>query len=142
MKKVTKIFSFLAVLVLFVFANTSFKLYQCNNIIKSRCIPALKPYIHNGQFNTISLMPGESASTVVSFYSGHTYRISACAQNDVPGTHFEIKTPNDQVLYSSKDQDNTWDFQVSSTRKLIIDIVSENGAEQEACVGLAIGFLE
>ncbi len=119
---------------------SSFKLYECNEVVKNKCIPSLETFIHNGQFSSIKLAPGESSQTLVSFYSGHTYRIAAFDKTSSANTYFQVKTPSNQLLYSSKDKGPTWDFKVESSRKLIIDVISDKTLQEESCIGVVVGF--
>ena len=124
------------------FAVTSFKEADCKKGMKGFCMQKLKPFVHNGQFNSLSLLPGESISTNMSFYAGHTYRIVTCNETQLGGVYFEIKTLDDQVLYSSKDKANIWDFTIERTANLKVDVYSGASSDplNEGCVGLLIGF--
>ena len=118
---------------------------QCKSFTKKKCMPDLLPYIHNGQLNSISLFPGESASLKVPFYSGQDYRIMACAHKLLGDVYFEVKTSDDNPVYNSQGKSNAWDFNVASTQELTIDVyVAEDEAASEmaqsGCVAVLVGF--
>ncbi len=133
----------LPILVLFSFLYYSFTPTNCNTALRNKCIKELTPYIHNGQLNSMSVFPGEKVSTVVSFYSGHKYRIVSCNDGS-KNTYFEVKTTSDKVLYSSKGKESDfWDFSVTSTRNLIIDVQMEDESDnKEGCIGVVVGYTE
>lgn len=123
---------------------TSFEASNCNQTMKNDCKKILSPFIHNGQFNTLALAPGESISAHMTFYSGHKYRILTCHQGQAQDVYFEVKTNEDQVVYSSKDKENKWDFALESSANLRVDVyrAKEASDDSPACVGLLIGFQE
>lgn len=129
----------------FLFSNSSYS--QCKSFTKKKCMPELEPYIHNGQLNSVNLFPGESASLTIPFYSGQEYRILACAHKILgDGVYFEVKNSKDKLIYSSKDKSSAWDFKVSSTQDLVVDVfVPENTSvegdmAQSGCISLLVGF--
>jgi len=126
------------------FTTSSFTPFGCTDIIKSSCVPNLQPFLHNGQVNSVILNPGESSSTVLSFYSGNTYRLATCANGNAAEVYFEVSSPNsDKILYSSKDKQNSsWDFKVENSRKLVVNVVAPKNLTGETCVGLSVGFLQ
>ena len=120
---------------------------QCKSFTKKKCMPELEPFIHNGQLNSVNLFPGESASLAIPFYAGQEYRILACSHKVLgEDVYFEVKNSKDKLIYSSKGKKTTWDFKVSSTQELIIDIFVPTGAKvegdlaQSGCVSLLVGF--
>lgn len=117
---------------------------NCNQSMKDKCKKVLSPYIHNGQFNTLALQAGQSISANMTFYSGHKYRILTCHQGELNEVYFDVKTEQDQVIYSSKGKDNLWDFAVESSTNLKVQIYRESSVSSNdlACVGVLIGFKE
>ena len=130
----------------------SFGLYtqgnaQCKTFTKKECMPLLKPYIHNGQMNNITLFPGEEASLVQTFYSGQDYRIQLCNQENLgDSVYFEIYTQDEQKVYTTQNQEtNSWDFNVANTQNLKITVIVPNAKpldeiEQNGCVAILVGF--
>lgn len=121
---------------------------QCTSFTKKKCMPELLPYIHNGQMNTVTLGPGESASTKASFYSGQEYRIFICPHKILEGVYFEVLNSENVMVYSSKDSKKEyWDFNVKSTQELSINVFvppseAPNGMVQSGCISMLIGFKE
>lgn len=120
---------------------------QCKTFTKKECMPLLKPYIHNGQMNNITLFPGEDASLVQTFYSGQNYRIRLCAQENLgDSVYFKIITEDGQLVYTTRNEDVLyWDFNVAHTQNLKITVVAPNvkainGIEQNGCVAILVGF--
>lgn len=121
---------------------------QCTSFTKKKCMPELLPYIHNGQMNTVDLAPGESASTKASFYSGQDYRILVCPHKILENVYFEVRTSDDEMVYSSKDsKKEEWNFNVASTQELTINVYvpsaeAANGIVQSGCIAVLVGFKE
>lgn len=119
---------------------------QCTSFTKKKCMPELLPYIHNGQMNTVNLLPGESASTRASFYSGQDYRILVCPNKILENVYFEVRNSDDEMVYSSKEsKKEDWKFNVASTQELTINVfVPKTDADnpQAGCVAVLIGFKE
>ncbi len=124
--------------------NSSFVRFGCYDLLDNKCVPALKPYLHNGQVNSATISAGERASTVLSFYSGNTYRISSCVADQNDQVHFEVRTAKSgKLLYSSKGKEKaSWDFKLEASRKLVVDVIASDELKQKACVGISVGFLE
>lgn len=126
-------------------AISSFTPADCKNSLKNQCKSRLNPFVHNGQFNTLNLQAGEQISTYMSFYQGHTYRIVTCQNNpSEEAFYFEVKTTEDQLLYSSKGKANYWDFKSEITTNLKIEVhaAGDPSNESASCVGVIIGFQE
>ncbi|MDA9563099.1 hypothetical protein N9R81_00325 [Flavobacteriales bacterium] len=110
-------------------------------------MPLLKPYIHNGQMNNITLFPGEDASLVQTFYSGQNYRLQLCSQENLgDSVYFKVITEDNDVVYSTQHQNEQfWDFNVANTQNLKITVVVPDSRpadeiEQNGCVAVLIGF--
>lgn len=138
----------LAVLSLFLFV--SYSSAQCKRYTKKECFPKIKPFIYNGQLNSAILMPGEKAELMMTFNSGQDYRILACAEEKLGVLGLKVMDKNKNVLFYNKEEDKYsqfWDFNVSSTQELIIEISideidSPNNLVPEGCVSVLIGFKE
>lgn len=126
---------------------------QCKGFAKKKCLPELKPFIHNGQLNSTTLMEGESAELVMTFHAGQQYRVMICAQSSLKNVSFKMMDMNREILFSSDDEKDArhWDFNVNATQQMII-LVSvpkpgkHNAAKltgtlvQSGCVALLVGF--
>lgn len=119
---------------------------QCNQFTKKKCIPQLTPFVHNGQLNSASLGAGETAELELTFYGGQEYRILVCAQDIFKGVHFILKDKSGKELFNSKDKsEQYWDFKVSSTQQLTLEVVTEasenqSGMVESGCVSVLVGF--
>lgn len=120
---------------------------QCKSFAKSKCLPDLAPYIHNGQMNGATMMAGEKAELQMSFYAGQDYRLMVCAQPILGDVAFRLLDKNKKVVFNSKDHKNVffWDFNVASTQQMILEIdVPESSAKHgmipSGCVNILLGF--
>ena len=119
---------------------------QCNAFTKKKCMPALSPYIHNGQLNSVALTPGEDAELVITFYSGQDYRLLVCYQEVLGDVSFKVLDSQHTQLFDSKeDKVNQWDFNVKSTQQLIVQVIippakSKTGIVDQGCVSVLVGF--
>lgn len=121
---------------------------QCKNFTKRKCIPQMAPYINNGQYNGATLFEGESASVMMTFYSGQDYRLIVCGQDILGDVLFEIKDEDGNVLYDNKDKGTgIWDFNVASTQQLMVQVTcppsrNTHDLKNSGCVSILVGFLE
>lgn len=119
---------------------------QCNAFAKKKCMPILNPYIHNGQLNSTSLTPGETAELVMSFHAGQEYRVLTCAQEVLGEVWFRILDSQHNPLFNSKEaKDNKFDFNVATSQQLIVEVnvpsqKSKHGIVEEGCVSVLVGF--
>lgn len=118
---------------------------QCNGFTKKKCMPTLAPYIHNGQLNSTTLMAGETAELLMTFYSGQDYRISVCGQEQLGKIQFNLLDVNKKLLFSSKDHSlaTTWDFNVKSTQQIIVEVIVPEvkaAIAPSGCVAVLVGF--
>lgn len=112
-------------------------------------MPNLAPYLHNGQLNSTVLFQGETATLLMTFYSGQDYRILVCHHKLLEGTYFTVSDTDDNLIYSSKDKDsNQWDFNVVATQQLHIQVLVPEmkmmftDMVQSGCVSVMLGFRE
>jgi len=126
---------------------------QCKGFAKRKCLPSLKPFIHNGQLNSTTLMEGESAELVMTFHAGQQYRVKVCVQTSLDNVSFIMMDMDREVIFDSQEQKGAeyWDFNVNATQQMII-LVSvpkpgkHSSAElsgtllQSGCIALLVGF--
>ena len=131
----------------FLFLSVNYANAQCKNFTLKKCMPGLAPFLHNGQLNSTTLSPGESAEMQMTFYSGQEYRILVCGQEILGKVGFKITDMNKKSLFDSREHDHApyWDFKMESTQQIIIEVIvpsskSENDLEQSACVSMLIGY--
>jgi hypothetical protein len=123
---------------------------QCKSFTKKRCLPQLNPYFHNGQLNSATLMAGEKAELLMTFYSGQDYRLSVCAQPVFENVIFRVLDKNRKQIYSSENHNsNNWDFHMATTQQLFIEVSVPNSANktkmiaemvESGCVSVLVGF--
>ena len=126
---------------------------QCKGFAKRKCMPELKPFIHNGQLNSTTLMEGESAELVMTFHSGQQYRVMVCAQESLKKVGFKMMDMDRELLFNNEDQNNSdhWDFNVNATQQMIIlvsvpkpgkhaDANLPGSLVQSGCIALLVGF--
>ena len=126
---------------------------QCKGFAKRKCLPELKPFIHNGQLNSTTLMEGESAELVMTFHAGQQYRVMVCAGQSLKNVGFKMMDIDREVIFDSEEQDGAkyWDFNVNATQQMIIMVtVPKPGKHasanlpgtlvQSGCVALLVGF--
>ena len=126
---------------------------QCKGFAKKKCLPALKPFIHNGQLNSTTLMPGESAELVMTFHAGQQYRVMICAQSLLKNVTFKMMDMDREILFNSEDESDAknWDFNVNATQQMIILVSVPKAGKHDAakltgsmsisgCVALLVGF--
>jgi len=130
---------------------TSFS--QCKGFAKRKCLPELKPFIHNGQLNSTTLMEGESAELVMTFHAKQQYRVLICGQESLDKVSFIMMDMDREILFDSEDEGNStlWDFNVNATQQMIILVSVPKPKKhsnaniagtlvQSGCVALLVGF--
>ena len=125
---------------------------QCKRYTKKYCLPALSPYLHNGQLTSAILNPGDSADVAMTFNAGKEYRILVCNQEQIGKVQFKILDKSRIILYKSdpNDENAYWDFKVTNTQQLIIQLtvpamdknVQKLDLVPNGCVSLLVGFKE
>ncbi len=122
---------------------------QCKFFTQRKCLPALEPYVNNGQVNTTTLFEGDSADLKMTFYSEQQYRLLVCAHGSLgEGVVLKVKDSDDVLMYDSEDKgESAFDFMVNSTQDLTVTIMAPKSEEdyldmpRSGCVSVALGFL-
>ncbi len=146
MRKTVLKYSVAIFFIVFAFAiNTASA--QCKNFTMKKCMPGLAPFLHNGQLNSTTLSPGESAEMQMTFYSGQEYRLLICGQEILGAISFKVSDMDKKPLFDSKEHNNasSWDFKMTSTQQIVIEVVvpnskSTNDLNQSACVSMLVGY--
>jgi hypothetical protein len=143
MKPSKKIVLFTALAALFSFQAKA----QCKRFTKKNCLPALTPFVYNGQLTSALMSPGETAEIVMTFTPGHNYRLLFCGQEVIGNLLFKIMDKNHKVIYERKKADEKpyFDFNVTSTQQFIIEVYipekeTPNGLVPSGCVSLMVGY--
>ncbi len=124
---------------------------QCKRYTKKNCLPSLAPYTHNGKLISAIFNPGETADIELTFNAGKQYRVLVCSQELIGKVQFKVLDKTRKILFESdKEAENPyWDFKVSNTQELIIQVSvpeMENQKSQltqltpNGCVAVMIGF--
>ena len=145
MNRITKTLTILAlVIALPVVVNA-----QCKGFTKKECLPAIKPFVYNGQLNSAVLNEGDVAELLLTFYSGQDYRIYVCSQELLGNVEFKLLDTDRNTIFYNKDHDfvKFWDFKSNATQQLIVQVripASETQTEivQSGCVSILVGFKE
>ena len=145
MMKIFRIYSILALLVI---ASGNNGNAQCKAFSKKTCLPELGSYTHDGNYHAAVLVEGEEAELYKTFYSDMDYRLAICGEETLPQIEFIVFDANREVLYSSKEGNNskTWDFKLQSSQQLRIvikvnsPIAGTEGTPASGCVSIMFGF--
>lgn len=120
---------------------------QCKSFVKKTCMPALSPFVTNGQINTAVFAPGDHAEMPISFYGGQTYRIIVCSQEILGKINFKLKDASGKVIFNNAEHEfkNQWDFKAENTQQVKLELEvpnekTENGLMHTGCVSIIIGF--
>jgi len=120
---------------------------QCKAFAKKEVLPELSPYVHDGNYHAAVLIEGEEAELYKTFYSDMEYRVVVMGEDKLPSVEFKVLDENKNVLFSSKDNNNSkmWDFKLESSKqlKLVIKVSSFNkpgDIPASGCVAIMFGF--
>ncbi len=120
---------------------------QCKGFAKRTCLPLLGNYTHDGNYHAAILVEGEEAELYKTFYANMDYRVAILGEDKIPGVEFRVLDSSRNVLYSSKDAEdsNVWDFRLESSQQLMLVIVVPRESPQgqipkSGCVSIMFGF--
>jgi hypothetical protein len=139
---------FYALLLVCMGAGISSLQAQCKSFTKRKCLPAMSPYINNGQLNTAVMTPGQSADMLMNFNSGQSYRIIVCAEGVLGSVEFQVSDATGKVLFKNREKDvfvNSWDFSVQQTSQFTVSVkvpeqIDKTQFNTEGCVTVLVGF--
>lgn len=121
------------------------KTYSQADTLMKMCANNLpNEYISDGQQYLSLLNNDEIAEFRATFYSGSTYRITACSGLQDGNLIFRVYDSQRNEIFSNKDYKNApyWDFKFKSTMECIIEAqLAPNGPESGLAI-LLIGFKE
>lgn len=121
---------------------------SCNGFALKQCKFDWDDFRSNGQDVSADMEVGETADLSMVFYKGHDYKVYVCSEETLGDMSIKIKTSSGEVLFDNAKFDNSpsWDFSMSSTRRLIVEITSpggggssEDGFVESGCVALMVG---
>lgn len=127
-------------------AATSFA--QCKGFTRRVCFPLLGDYVHNGRFSSGKLAQGQTAEIKITFSSEHKYRLLIKGHEALGNIQFKVyDQTKKQLIYdnANKDYKSTWDFNLTNTQPLIIEIIvppttNINDLKHSGCVSVIIGY--
>jgi hypothetical protein len=126
---------------------SQFSFSQCNSFNKKKCIPSLKPYVHNGLNNSASLLTGEHIQLLMTFNPGQDYRIMVCAEEALGQVQFKLVDEKKKIIFASKDHSNTnmWDFNVKTSQQITVEVTappSNSPHHKSGCVSVVVGSMK
>lgn len=120
---------------------------QCKTFAKTKCLPELGEYTHDGNYHAAVLVEGEEAELYKTFYSDMEYRMAICSEDTIGQVEFTVMDAGRNVLFSSKNANNarTWDFKLESSQQLKVIIKVGTSTQQgvtpaRGCVSIMFGF--
>ncbi len=117
---------------------------QCSDLIKKQGIEMLDPYIHDGHFNAIKMVPGEDVDMVKTFFTGQSYMVVICADPNLPQPEFTITDDKGKEVFSNRKKGELeWEFTPKKSQRLTINVKiphSETKQNVSGCVGIVVGF--
>lgn len=120
---------------------------QCRAFTKNQCLPLLDGYVQNDNYNSATLIPGDDAELLLTFYGGKEYRLVVCAHPILGSVDFEVTDTNGDSIYRGNTAaGNSFDFKMVNTQQLIVKLhVPEQKSAvsvHEGCVSVLVGSKE
>ena len=129
------------------FSAETYAQSNCKGFARKMCKQPKDEYIPNPQTMDAELAVGENAEAQMIFHKGHDYRVFVCAEETLGDVRFKIKTGTGDVLFDNKDYDMTsiWDFTMTSTKRLLIEVgsdgeASDDGFTETGCVSILSSY--
>ena len=72
---------------------------QCRAFTKNQCLPLLDGYVQNDNYNSATLIPGDDAELLLTFYGGKEYRLVVCAHPILGSVDYEVTDTNGDSIY-------------------------------------------
>jgi len=123
-------------------------LAQCKNFVKSSCIPQLAPFIHDGNYQAVTMSEGEEAEVYKTVFAGQQYRLIICNETALPDVEFVVSDNRRTVLFDSRKNNNVkmWDFKFDASQQIKVTIripkPQKEGKSGSGCVGVLFGMKE
>ena len=127
-------------------------LAQCKSFVKSNCIPQMKPFIHDGNYQAVKMSEGEEAEVHKTIFAGQKYRLLVCKDNALPTVEFVVTDMNRTILFDNRKNENVnyWDFKADASQQIKITIripktQKQGSSEQKLsfeCIGVLFGLME
>ena len=123
-------------------------LAQCKNFVKSSCIPQLAPFVHDGNYQAVTMSEGEEAEVYKTVFAGQQYRLIICTESALPDVEFVISDNRRTVLFDNRKNGNVkvWDFKFDASQQIKVTIripkSKKEGKSESGCVGVLFGMKE
>jgi len=120
-------------------------LAQCKNFVKNSCIPQLTPFVHDGNYQAVTMSEGEEAEVYKTVFAGQLYRLIVCTENALPNVEFVISDNRRNVLFDNRKNDNVkvWDFKFDASQQIKVTIrIPKGTGNASGCVGVLFGMKE
>lgn len=121
---------------------------QCISFAKSICKTKLGTFVHDGNYNAVTMSEGESGELIKTFFSGQRYRVVFCKVDQLPKIRFWVSDSKGRVLFDNAKQNfvDTWDFQIEKTQMLSFNFIvqehvnSKDNTIVSGCVAVLFGL--
>lgn len=136
------IYFFLFVVILVALPNSAQG--QCMAFAKSVCKAKLGSFVHDGNYNAVTMSEGESAELIKTFFAGQRYRVTVCKVDQLPKIRFWVTDSKNRVLFDNANQGftDTWDFEIEKTQMLSLNFkVLERSPESETIISGCVAVL-
>jgi hypothetical protein len=108
----------------------------------------LDGFVQNDNYNSATLVPGDEAELLLTFYGGKEYRLLICAHPILGVVEYEVTDTSGELIYKgdSSDAKQKFDFKMTNTQQLIVKLkvpVQKNAVSiHEGCVTVMSGSKE
>lgn len=123
---------------------------QCEGYGFKQCVKYLqKEYKSNGQSNSASIAPGETARVNMVFYKGYDYRVVFCGEEHLGQLGIKAYKAKGkdigELIFDNSQRENAfnWDFSMTATHRVIIEVTApgiEGEEAAEGCVTIVLGL--
>ncbi len=136
---------YLSVMFSLIIVNEAKAQFQCKRFVEKRCKVFWDDYVPNPQNILAELETGQTSELNMIFYRGHDYRVILCGEEHLGDLRFKILSSKGDVLFDNQEYDMTqeWDFTMSTTKRLIIEVTAPGGGGdfvESGCVAVMIGL--
>jgi hypothetical protein len=130
---------FYTVLAMFISAATY---AQCDSTAHLASRHLGKMYVSDGQQYRALIHDDQTAEFTTTFYSGHTYRVSAMGGFAEGQLLFSLYDIENNLIYTNEAHRNApyWNFKVENTLTLRVEAKLDTAKQSSGCAVLLIGF--
>lgn len=135
------------VLVLFtLLMNSTESKSQCKHFSKKKCTQMVDGLLLSNRYVINNLFEGETVDFLIPFYGGQEYKLALCSQEMIKETtFFSVYSDEGDLLYDSKNGEDTWRFELESFQVFKVEIrVESKQLESDiipsGCASLLVGI--